>query len=112
MCEYESLKVSPNLTHGLNKFIRIVAFNIFFNMRSNILLDKINDILSNFMINGCFIFYGWFGGSVKVFIDGSKIYKKHFTILFSYDWDLLLIFYWQEFRIIIFLIVKFLYEYR
>lgn len=82
MCEYESLKVSPNLTHGLNKFIRIVAFNIFFNMRSNILLDKINDILSNFMINGCFIFYGWFGGSVKVFIDGLSCF--HMTEINSW----------------------------
>ena len=85
MSEYKSLEVSPYLTHSLNKFIRIIDFDNFFNVRSNILLNKVADILSNFVINGCFISDGWFGRSVKVVVDRSKRYKTDFTLFFSYD---------------------------
>lgn len=77
MSKYKSLKVSPNLTHRLNKFICIVDLNNFFYMRSNIIINKKNNILSNFMINGGFIFYSRFGATIEIIINGSKIMSKN-----------------------------------
>ena len=50
MSENESLVVVPDLGHLFDKEVRIIAFDNVFDFGSDVLVDELSDVLSNFLI--------------------------------------------------------------
>ena len=53
MSENESLVVVPDLGHLFDKEVRIIAFDNVFDFGSDVLVDELSDVLSNFLIKDC-----------------------------------------------------------
>lgn len=73
MSKDESLKVGPDLIHGLNKEVWIIFFDHIFNLGPYILQNKDPDILPNLMTNLRLILSDRFWNTIpQVVIDSTK----------------------------------------
>ena len=51
MCEDKPLIIRPKFSYPFNKIIRIIPFNDVFEMNSNVEIDKLTNIMTNFLVD-------------------------------------------------------------